>query len=885
MNLTKTWLGLLIAGFAISCIAFFAAHVAWSAPFHHQSDCTACHDFCNAASNLVAIAEYINGENVVFQVKPGDYADGSGSRICEVCHTTTKYYRTDGTSPGGDHHFGEDCSACHSHCGEFSHGGAGTGCIGCHGHDSGYEYAPGQQSAGAGTFESHSTHTEHGGDDLRGPLLDCGACHDTAHLPYFKSGTDSNGDGDYDLSETDVCDTCHSPAGAYNGVNDPLIGAKANWHDGAYQQDGGQDLKPGQENWCAGCHDDGRSVCEGVSAPNVMGDNATYGYNITGHKITCSACHNVTNSHIDGDSRTYSHDSNPLNPNDPHNYQNGYRLKYSMIVPLGVGPQGGFAADRFALCFTCHNYDQIMGGNTPYMTNFQDDGVNRHRSHLSAGRTSWDSDWDYMQVPDEIIVDNLNALVMGDWPSSITPVGYYGTDYQWHVPGDGTSTITWISQIPQSREYKVYARWTASSDRATTALYSIVYDGGIYTGTVNQQVNGNIWSLLGTFSFIEGTSGYVQLSDLANGTVAADAVKFGDPLIDSRISCPACHNVHGSPDPAMIRHGELISTPATRDKVPALSFRWYKADGFTPTIFGEESAYGDMPVLGGPGGGALEESMVCSACHSGPVSIQYDRTYQAVGVPTGSWARPALPPSIRFLNPQPGSQDVAVDRTLSCLFLSNGQDALDWTTFSISLQGDLSYSQTYTDEDTGVVSVTGTSARYQVTIDPVFDFCDNEHITVTVSIQDLAGHRLTSPAWDFTAGVSSPVIWRTPQAIHSQDLFWLPEYLIDDHPETGNKYVPFADHWVIFDLGQSYQVTQIRLLLSTDYSSRVWDIFVSDDPDNFGTAVKAGWLAQPNPAGTSTSVTSKQGRYLKLHTGMGPIGKDTLKEVDFAIQN
>ncbi|MDY6987062.1 MAG: hypothetical protein SWQ30_03300 [Thermodesulfobacteriota bacterium] len=44
--------------------------------------------------------------------------------------------------------------------------------------------------------------------------------------------------------------------------------------------------------------------------------------------------------------------------------------------------------------------------------------------------------------------------------------------------------------------------------------------------------------------------------------------------LDSSMSCPACHNVHGSPSPVMIRHGELTSTPGTEDKVPGLDFFW-----------------------------------------------------------------------------------------------------------------------------------------------------------------------------------------------------------------------------------------------------------------------------------------------------------------------
>jgi hypothetical protein len=41
---------------------------------------------------------------------------------------------------------------------------------------------------------------------------------------------------------------------------------------------------------------------------------------------------------------------------------------------------------------------------------------------------------------------------------------------------------------------------------------------------------------------------------------------------DSAQSCITCHNVHGSPAQMMIRHGELISSPGTFDKVPALDF-------------------------------------------------------------------------------------------------------------------------------------------------------------------------------------------------------------------------------------------------------------------------------------------------------------------------
>jgi hypothetical protein len=64
-----------------------------------------------------------------------------------------------------------------------------------------------------------------------------------------------------------------------------------------------------------------------------------------------------------------------------------------------------------------------------------------------------------------------------------------------------------------------------------------------------------------------------------------------DGTKDSSESCVACHNVHGPPNQAMIRHGELISTPGTTDKVPALNFAYL----VEPTVF--ETA--TWPVLSG----------------------------------------------------------------------------------------------------------------------------------------------------------------------------------------------------------------------------------------------------------------------------------------------
>ena len=250
-------LGVLLA-ISIGFISWGVASWAYHQP---GIDCTDCHDMHGETSNIKLIAESIDyvqpgGESVEFLVPPGDYADGldnqdpNPDQICEVCHTNTNYYRTDGT--GVEHYPGGDCSTCHSHCDEFLHGAPGTGCDenGCHGYD-----------GGAGTVQSHSTHTEGDADDVKGPMEDCSTCHDTDNYPLFKDGKP--------LETTTACDDCHSTGGAFGGV----AMAKANWTDGIYEADS-ETLKSGKEQWCATCHDDDPALSKpGEESVSVVVDN------------------------------------------------------------------------------------------------------------------------------------------------------------------------------------------------------------------------------------------------------------------------------------------------------------------------------------------------------------------------------------------------------------------------------------------------------------------------------------------------------------------------------------------------------------------------------------------------------------------------------------
>jgi hyaluronate lyase len=131
--------------------------------------------------------------------------------------------------------------------------------------------------------------------------------------------------------------------------------------------------------------------------------------------------------------------------------------------------------------------------------------------------------------PSEIIIDNNAAEFTGTWISSTGLPNYYGSDYVYNKTGTGTDKIRWRPTIVTTGDYQVYYRIPdGNTGRATNAPFTVYYDGGSQLYTVNEQtVPGGSWISLGTHHFLAGTTGYVELTDNANGTyVNADAIKF-----------------------------------------------------------------------------------------------------------------------------------------------------------------------------------------------------------------------------------------------------------------------------------------------------------------------------------------------------------------------
>ncbi|MDH3976124.1 MAG: right-handed parallel beta-helix repeat-containing protein [Deltaproteobacteria bacterium] len=392
---------------------------------------------------------FFNKSTVVFRnhSNADSFANSSIYSLCQACHTKTSHFRQEGFGGASDQLHsniggaaGKRCTpTCHNHRGGFAHGisggsggAGGTGCVACHGHEKGTLYDPDMQlpvtfgslsSMGAGTATPHSTHTETDADDKRGPAVYCSTCHDINNIPYFKSGTDANGDGRFNLSETDVCDACHSPAGSYDGVDDPSVGAKNNWHSGGVYNNNTA-LKAGKEKWCAGCHDDASSYVpnfSNISAPNVIGNETSiytygqgYGFYKTGHGLpanetvpssggiksgpgkNCPDCHNITLPHIDGNARTFDCSDGC----DSVEYQAGYRLRLvGGLNPMEVPRTTASDASDYRLCFSCHDSAPFLiaaSTQTNFLTaNFTlTTSINRHEYHLVQTNNRYVADYD-----------------------------------------------------------------------------------------------------------------------------------------------------------------------------------------------------------------------------------------------------------------------------------------------------------------------------------------------------------------------------------------------------------------------------------------------------------------------------------------------------------
>jgi len=215
-------------------------------------------------------------------------------------------------------------------------------------------------------------------------------------------------------------------------------------------------------------------------------------------------------------------------------------------------------------CDNCHSPGGAFDGTNMAKANWEDGIYGEGGTALQSDKEQWcagchDDDPAYSAGEEiEIIVDNIEADFVGAWSTSTGDTQKYGDDLRFHEAGTGSDTATWTPNIPRAGTYNVYAWWSADSNRATNAKYTVYYDAGSDVVEVNQKTQGGQWNSLGAYSFTAGTSGSVVLSDDADGLVIADAVRFyngtyapnvigdnttyGFYLTGHKMNCLSCHD-------------------------------------------------------------------------------------------------------------------------------------------------------------------------------------------------------------------------------------------------------------------------------------------------------------------------------------------------------
>ncbi|MDB6124070.1 MAG: hypothetical protein JWQ71_3063 [Pedosphaera sp.] len=131
--------------------------------------------------------------------------------------------------------------------------------------------------------------------------------------------------------------------------------------------------------------------------------------------------------------------------------------------------------------------------------------------------------------PADITIDNPAATVAGTWSTGTSATDKFGTDYRFKSGGSGSAYLQFTPNILNAGSYNVYEWHSQGGNRTTAAPIVVNYNGGSQTVTVNQQVNGGVWNLVGKFNFAAGSTGNVRVADNfpdAANVVIADAIKF-----------------------------------------------------------------------------------------------------------------------------------------------------------------------------------------------------------------------------------------------------------------------------------------------------------------------------------------------------------------------
>ncbi len=511
---------------------------------------------------------------------------------------------------------------------------------------------------------------EHASPLARGPFLDLQT------VPYPPSPEDvvhqvhlSGEQGDMDLRCTgchapvwdesfatlsmnldpESCNGCHSPGGFFDGVNDPVIGALNNIdtvESTIYDANG--ILLPGKEAWCLTCHDDGHSTVNGVSAPNIAGKSINGPW-----KNPVGVVENGFTSAdalVDGDLFT----GNDAGETDDLIFDLGSEQVITHIRMYTSGQKSSFLqvyGSTDQVQWKRMYYGNAVRVARPFWnvteegwveTRIDDFSPVRYVKLVRASKSrvldrifrefEYKSDFSYgylvsgHKVACDYCHDTTGLHTDGLSRTYTAAQKNYSLGYRLADVVAGTDSVPAL-EVPredcndtqQTRFGNDFALCFTCHDK-----YNLLGDGGgtgdflknplqtFFMDKEGRDKNGNIRNSHLRHLRGKGYCGNVSTWD-----------SDWDGIEDSPISCAACHNVHGSPSPAMMRHGELVSTPGTTDKVPMLNFVYLDAGGVPNTdMMDRAGSTGAKTQFYRAGPGSVGKNHSCKMCHNDQTSYQ-----------------------------------------------------------------------------------------------------------------------------------------------------------------------------------------------------------------------------------------------------------------------